>query len=246
MQENPFISVVVPVYNEALTIETTINRIEAERYRKEIILVDDGSDDGTTELLRNRTQSTSKDCSIQFVRHRTNLGKGAAVWTGFRHARGEFVIIQDADLEYNPSDYSKLLAPLINGEADAVYGSRFLNRKSSLSLHFLGNKMLTMLSNLCTGFCLTDMETGYKAFRSELLSRISLREDGFGFEPEITAELAGLQARVVEVPITYRRRGYRAGKKLKWKDGFAAPFFILRYNLERCFGFSRRTGSIAG
>lgn len=223
MQENPFISVVVPVYNEALTIETTINRIEAERYRKEIILVDDGSDDGTTELLQNRTESTNQDCSIQVLLHRTNLGKGAAVRTGFRHVTGDIVIIQDADLEYHPSDYSKLLGPFINGEADVVYGSRFLNTESSMSLHFLGNKVLTMLSNLCTGFHLTDMETGYKAFRSEFLSRISLCEDGFGFEPEITAEVAGLQARVVEVPITYRRRGYRAGKKLKWKDGVAAP-----------------------
>ncbi len=239
MQENPFISVVVPVYNEALTIETTINRIEAERYRKEIILVDDGSNDGTTELLQNRTESTNQDCSIQVLLHRTNLGKGAAVRTGFRHVTGDIVIIQDADLEYHPSDYSKLLGPFINGEADVVYGSRFLNTESSMSLHFLGNKVLTMLSNLCTGFHLTDMETGCKAFRSEFLSRISLCEDGFGFEPEITAKLAGLQARMVEVPISYSRRGYSAGKKLKWKDGVAAPFFILRYNLARCLRLSR-------
>jgi len=234
MQANPFISVVVPIYNESLTIETTIDRIEAVQYRKEIILVDDGSDDGTWELLRKRMQSTNQDCSIQVLRHRTNLGKGAAVRTGFRHVKGDIVIIQDADLEYHPSDYSKLLGPFINGEADVVYGSRFLNTGSSMSLHFLGNKVLTMLSNLCTGYHLTDMETGYKAFRSEFLSRISLCEDGFGFEPEITAKLAGLQARMAEVPISYSRRGYGAGKKLKWKDGVAAPFFILRYNLARC------------
>jgi len=225
--------VVIPVYNEAATIGQVIERVRAAPLPKEIIVVDDGSTDGTRPLL----QGLEKDrpAGMKFLYHDRNRGKGASIRAGLAHAQGEITIIQDADLEYDPADYAKLIEPILSGNAEVVYGSRFLGGPHRVLYfwHAVGNGFLTVLSNLCTDLNLSDMETGYKAFKTDLLKRLPLRSNRFGFEPEVTAKLARRGCRIVEVPIRYVRRGYAEGKKIKWNDGVAAIAVVLRFGLMR-------------
>ena len=227
------LSVVVPVYNEKHTITQVLGRIEAAPYEKEIIVVDDFSTDGTREILRE-IETSRQNPPARFFYHAVNQGKGAAVRTGIAAAKGDIVIIQDADLEYDPAEYGVLIQPIVSGIADVVYGSRFLSGPHRVLFfwHSLGNRVLTLLSNMFTDLNLTDMETGYKAFRRELFSKITIEENRFGFEPEITAKVAKLRCRLYEVPISYFGRDYSEGKKITWKDGVAALYFILKYNLR--------------
>ncbi len=228
------LSIVVPVYNEKRTIDQILERIGKTPYEKEIIVVDDFSKDGTREVLR---QMEVSGCfpSARFFYHSVNQGKGAALRTGIAAATGDIVIVQDADLEYDPAQYGVLIEPIAGGLADVVYGSRFLSgpHRDLLFWHSLGNRLLTLLSNMFTDLNLTDMETGYKAFRRQLFSRITIEENRFGFEPEITAKIAKLRCRVYEVPISYFGRDYSEGKKITWKDGVAALYCIVKYNLQR-------------
>jgi glycosyltransferase involved in cell wall biosynthesis len=227
------ISIVVPVYNEKRTILQILERIEKTPYDKEIVVVDDCSTDGTREILRS-IDSHCQIPSARFLYQPINQGKGAALRTGIAAATGEIIIIQDADLEYDPSDYGVLIQPIATGLADVVYGSRFLSGPHRVLFfwHSLGNRILTLLSNMFTDLNLTDMETGYKAFRRELFSKITIEENRFGFEPEITAKIAKLRCRIYEVPISYFGRDYSEGKKITWKDGIAALYFILKYNIR--------------
>jgi glycosyltransferase involved in cell wall biosynthesis len=228
------LSIIVPVYNEKQTIAQIIDRIEETPYEKEIIVVDDFSTDGTREILRQLDVSRRVP-SVRVLYHAVNQGKGAALRTGIAAAAGDILIIQDADLEYDPAEYGVLIQPILAGRADVVYGSRFLSGPHRVLFfwHSLGNRLLTLLSNMFTDLNLTDMETGYKAFRRELFSRISIEENRFGFEPEITAKVAKLRCRLYEVPISYFGRDYSEGKKITWKDGFAALYCIAKYNLKR-------------
>ncbi len=222
------ISVVIPVYNEATTLEEVVRRVQQVPIRQEIILVDDGSTDGSRKLL----DRLAEDPQVRAFTHERNRGKGAALKTGFREARGDIVIIQDADLEYDPGDYKKLIRPFVEQRADVVYGSRFLvgdYARVHLYYHYLGNRFLTLLSNLFTGLNLTDMETCYKAFRRGVLDRIDIKSKRFTVEPELTAKIAKLKVRIFEVPISYSGRDYSEGKKITWKDGFAALFAIIKY-----------------
>lgn len=227
------LSIVVPVYNEKHTINQILERIENTPYEKEIIIVDDCSTDGTREILRY-LDSSSRIPSARLLYQPVNQGKGAALRTGITAATGDIVIVQDADLEYDPADYGTLIHPITAGLADVVYGSRFLSGPHRVLFfwHSLGNRVLTLLSNMFTDLNLTDMETGYKAFRRELFSKIAIEENRFGFEPEITAKIAKLRCRIYEVPISYFGRDYSEGKKITWKDGIAALYFILKYNLR--------------
>jgi glycosyltransferase involved in cell wall biosynthesis len=227
------LSIVVPVYNEKRTINQVLERIEASPYEKEIIIVDDCSTDGTREILRS-LDSSSRIPSARFFYQPVNQGKGAALRAGIAAATGDVVIVQDADLEYDPGDYGTLIHPINAGLADVVYGSRFLSGPHRVLFfwHSLGNRLLTLLSNMFTDLNLTDMETGYKAFRRELFSKITIEENRFGFEPEITAKIAKLRCRIYEVPISYFGRDYSEGKKITWKDGIAALYFIVKYNLR--------------
>jgi glycosyltransferase involved in cell wall biosynthesis len=228
------LSIVVPVYNEKHTITQVLERIEKTRYEKEIILVDDYSTDGTREILRG-LETSGQIPSARFLYHAVNQGKGAALRTGIAATTGDIVLVQDADLEYDPADYGVLIQPIIAGLADVVYGSRFLSGPHRVLLfwHSLGNRLLTLLSNMFTDLNLTDMETGYKAFRREVFSKITIEENRFGFEPEITAKIAKLRCRIYEVPISYFGRDYSEGKKITWKDGVAALYFIAKYNLRK-------------
>jgi glycosyltransferase involved in cell wall biosynthesis len=228
------LSVIVPVYNEKQTILEILERIEKTPYEKEIIVIDDFSRDGTREVLRELEVSRQIP-SIRVLYHAVNQGKGAALRTGIAAATGDIVIIQDADLEYDPAEYGVLIHPIRTGLADVVYGSRFLSGPHRVLFfwHSLGNKVLTLLSNMFTDLNLTDMETGYKAFRRELFSKIEIEENRFGFEPEITAKIAKLRCRLYEVPISYFGRDYSEGKKITWKDGVSALYCILKYNLVR-------------
>jgi glycosyltransferase involved in cell wall biosynthesis len=228
------LSVIVPVYNEKQTISQILDRIEKTPYEKEIVVVDDFSTDGTREILR-QIDSSRQSPSAKVLYHAINQGKGAALRTGIAAATGDIVIIQDADLEYDPSEYGVLIQPIMSGHADVVYGSRFLSGAHRVLFfwHSMGNRLLTLLSNMFTDLNLTDMETGYKAFRRELFSKITIEENRFGFEPEITAKVAKLRCRLYEVPISYFGRDYSEGKKITWKDGFAALYCILKYNLPR-------------
>jgi len=225
------LSVVMPVYNERATLRAVVAAVRAVPVRKEVILVDDGSRDGSREIL---DELASLPDVRTFV-HEQNRGKGAALKTGFSQARGDVVVIQDADLEYDPNDYPLLLEPIVRGEADVVYGSRFLIDDSKQGhdhdqwYHYLGNRMLTFASNLFTGLNLTDMETCYKCCRREVLADIVIKSRRFTVEPELTAKLARRPVRIFEVPIRYRGRNYSDGKKITWRDGLAAIWAIVRY-----------------
>lgn len=231
----PKLSIIVPAYNEKNTIAEILKKIEAVNLgnmEKEIIIVDDGSTDGTREILRGLERSGK----YKIIFQDENLGKGGALKRGFKEASGDFVIIQDADLEYNPEEYKILLEPLLNGRADVVYGSRFMGASAHRVLffwHYVGNKILTTLSNIFTDLNLTDIETGYKAFNRVTLLKIrdKLKSSRFGIEPEITARVAKASLRVFEVGISYSGRTYSEGKKINWKDGLAAIWFIIRFNL---------------
>ena len=220
------ISVVIPVYNEVSTIREIVARVQAVDLEKEIIIVDDGSTDGTREQLQDITLSQK---SVRVLYHDRNQGKGAALRTGFEAATGDIVIIQDADLEYDPREYPVLLEPILDGRADIVYGSRFLGGPHRVLFfwHYLGNKFLTLLSNALTNLNLTDMETCYKVFRREVLSDIQLKSNRFGFEPEFTAKIAKKEFRIYETSISYSGRTYAEGKKIGWKDGVKAIFAII-------------------
>jgi glycosyltransferase involved in cell wall biosynthesis len=222
------ISVVIPVYNERDTIRELIKRVQEVSFEKEIIVVDDFSTDGTREILKEM-----RGDNLKILFHDKNKGKGATLKTGFQEVTGDIVIIQDADLEYNPQEYKILIQPILEGKADAVYGSRFLAcpHRVLLFWHYVGNKFLTTLSNIFTNLNLTDMETCYKVFKASLLKKMEIKSKRFGFEPEITAKLAKLKCRIYEVPISYSGRDYSEGKKINWKDGIAAFFWIIRYNL---------------
>ena len=223
------LSVVIPVYNEKATLYKLLSRVAQLPVRRQVILVDDCSTDGTRELLRQI--ETAEDVVV--IYHLENLGKGAALRTGFQAAKGDVVVIQDADLEYHPEDIPALLGPLVRDEADVVYGSRFIDGHQDPSLvHRFGNWLLTTLSNLFTGLKLTDMETCYKAFRRDWLRRVSLQQDRFGFEPEVTAKLARRGCRIAEVPVSYDARSYEDGKKIGVRDLFNALYCIVRYGLR--------------
>jgi len=226
------LSIVIPCYNEQHTIAALVAAVVAAPYPdKEIIIVDDCSRDGTHAEL-----AKLQDRVARVIYHEVNQGKGAALRTGFRHATGDVVIIQDADLEYDPSEYGQLVQPIAEGKADVVYGSRFLGggpHRVVFFWHRVGNGVLTLLSNMFTNLNLTDMETCYKAFRREVIQSIPLEENRFGFEPEITAKLAKRNLRIFEVGISYHGRSYVEGKKIGWKDGFRALYCILKYNLFR-------------
>ncbi|HWE35578.1 MAG TPA: glycosyltransferase family 2 protein [Isosphaeraceae bacterium] len=233
------VSVVIPVYNERETIREILRQVRAVPLNKQIILVDDCSTDGTRDVLRE-LEATESDLTIQY--HDRNRGKGAALRTGFGLARGQIVIVQDADLEYDPAQYLQLIQPIVEGKADVVYGSRFIG-ESHRVLHFwhsLANKFLTLLSNMFTNMNLTDMEVCYKVFRREVIQGVTLKSDRFGFEPEVTAKVARFQVpsidgrpsrrcRVYEMPVSYNGRDYADGKKIGWKDGVQALYCILRY-----------------
>ena len=226
------LSVVIPVYNEAATIREIVRRVQAVDMSKELILVDDFSTDGAREAL---AEIAAQAENVKVLLHERNRGKGRALRTGFDHAAGDFVIVQDADLEYDPQDYPKLLHPLFSGQADVVFGSRFLTTEQRRVLYFwhsVGNRLLTLLSNMATNLNLTDMETCYKVFRRELIQSIVLEEDRFGFEPEITSKIAKAGARVYEVGISYHGRTYGEGKKIGAKDGFRALWCIVKYRLK--------------
>lgn len=225
------LSVIIPVYNEESTLRTIVGRVAVVPIPKEIILVDDCSRDASREILELFEEIND----VRIIYKTRNEGKGAALRTGFSAATGDVVIVQDADLEYDPRDFSKLLAPIISGEADVVYGSRFSGnaRQDPSWCHRLGNSLLTRASNLTTGLNLTDMETCYKVFRCDVLDDLDIRQDRFGFEPEVTAKLTRRGARFHEIPISYESRGYDAGKKIGLKDAVNAFYCILRYGLGR-------------
>ena len=225
------VSVVIPVFNERHTVRKIIDSVRAAPLEeREIIVVDDGSTDGTADVLKQQVENIVD--RVIYQPH--NRGKGAALRAGFAAATGDAIVIQDADLEYNPTDYSILLQPILSGEADAVFGSRFMGGQPHRVLYFwhmVGNKLITLLSNMFTNLNLTDVETGYKAFRASVIKDLDLREDRFGFEVEIAAKLAKAHCRIYEVGISYSGRTYDEGKKVNWKDGVRAIYAIVRYNL---------------
>ena len=222
------VSVVIPVYNEIGTIEEIISRIHAVQLEKEIIIVDDGSTDGTRKRLKEISKGKE---NVRIFYHNRNRGKGAALRTGFEAVTGDIIIVQDADLEYNPREYPMLLEPILDDRADVVYGSRFLGGPHRVLFfwHYVGNKFLTLLSNLLTNLNLTDVWTCYKVFRKQVVKDITLRSNRFGFEPEFTAKVAKKNFRIYEVPISYSGRNYSEGKKITWKDGIEGIFTIFRF-----------------
>lgn len=229
----PTLSVVVPCYNEFSTIEMVVGAIKASSVEDcQIIVVDDCSTDTTREILKQRVEPNV----YRVIYHSRNFGKGAALRSGFAAATGDIVIVQDADLEYDPQEYSVMIQPILDNKADVVFGSRFQSGRPHRVVYYwhqLGNQFLTMLSNMFTNINLTDMETCYKAFRREIIQAIKIEEDRFGFEPEITAKVAKMNCRIYEVGISYYGRTYKEGKKVGWKDGFRAIYCILKYNLFR-------------
>ncbi len=226
------VSVVIPVYNESATVEELIRRVREVAVAAEIVVVDDGSTDQTAERLERLAASGD----LRVLRHPRNRGKGAALRTGFAAASGDVVLVQDADLEYDPRDYPRLLQPILDGRADVVFGSRFVGGESHRVLYFwhsVGNRLLTLLSNVFTNLNLSDMESGYKAFRREVVAGLTLEEERFGFEPEIVAKVARGRWRIYEVGISYSGRTYAEGKKIHWRDGVRAVWCILKYGLWR-------------
>jgi glycosyltransferase involved in cell wall biosynthesis len=238
MTQSPKLSIVIPAYNESATILRIVDKVMLVKLlndiEKEIIVINDFSIDNTLELI-NTYREKNPGYPIHVVSHNTNLGKGASIRTGIKLATGSFIIIQDADMEYDPDEYNLLLKPMVDGFADVVYGSRFVGGRPHRILffwHSIGNKALTFLSNMLTNFNLTDIETGYKLFRADILKSIILEEDRFGFEPEVTAKISKIKGiRLYEVGISYYGRTYAEGKKINWKDGFDAIFCILKYTL---------------
>jgi glycosyltransferase involved in cell wall biosynthesis len=228
---DPCLSVVMPVFNEAATVADIVKIVLAQPPVQQLVIVDDCSTDATWEKLQTAAQA---DKRVSLFRHEKNQGKGAALRTGFAGATSPVVVIQDADLEYDPTEYHRLLAPIMTGKADVVFGSRFIGSEAHRVLyywHSLGNRLLTTLSNMATNLNLTDMETCYKAFRREVIQKIKLQECRFGFEPEITAKVARLNVRIYEVAVSYYGRTYAEGKKIGWRDGFRALWCIFKYNL---------------
>lgn len=232
------LSIIIPAYNEAETIHFILDRINAVRLtgdlQKELIVVDDASTDRTEDVL-SQYRTGHPELNLQYFKHEINKGKGAAIHTGIKKASGEFLVIQDADLEYDPEEYNELLKPVLKGAADVVYGSRFMGGNPHRILfywHSIGNKFLTRLSNMLTNLNLTDMETGYKLCKTQIIQGLDLKEKRFGFEPELTAKLSRIpEIRIYEVGISYYGRTYEEGKKIGWKDGFHAIYCILKYNL---------------
>ena len=229
----PCLAVVIPAFNEAATIAEVVKAVAGQPLVREIIIVDDASHDGTWEVLQRLAQETP---AARLFQHAVNQGKGAALRTGFAQVTAPLAIVQDADLEYDPADYVRLCKPLLTGKADVVIGSRFLGAGEHRVLyywHSVGNRLLTTLSNMATDLNLSDMETGYKVFRREIIHSIVIEEDRFGFEPEIVAKVSRLNVRIYEVPISYYGRTYAEGKKIGWRDGFSALRCILKYNFLR-------------
>ena len=225
------LSIIIPCYNEKEFLLELISQVKKSSVEeKEIILVDDGSDDGTADIIKSQVE----DDVDKVVYHPENRGKGAAIQSALQYVTGDIVIIQDADLEYDPEEYKKLMVPVLEGKADVVYGSRFLGEgphRVHLFWHYVGNKLLTILSNMFTNLNLTDMETCYKLFKTEIIKGITIKQKGFGVDPEITAKIAKKRCRVYEVGISYYGRSYSEGKKINWKDGFKAIYVILRYGI---------------
>jgi glycosyltransferase involved in cell wall biosynthesis len=227
----PCLTAVMPVYNEAATVADVVKAVLAQRPVQQLVIVDDCSQDGTWNQLQELAQLEPR---IKLIRHEVNRGKGAALRTGLAHATSEIVVIQDADLEYDPAEYCRLIAPILSGKADVVFGSRFHSgsdaRRVLYYWHSVGNNFLTMCSNMATDLNLTDIETCYKAFRREVIQKIRIEENRFGFEPEITAKVAKAKVRIYEVGISYTGRTYAQGKKIGWRDGFRALWCIWKYN----------------
>ncbi len=231
------LSIIIPVFNEKNTIHKIITSVKSVCVKvgdqiidKEIIVVDDCSNDGTRDILKSEIESVVD----KILYHEVNQGKGAAIRTGINYFTGDFMIVQDADLEYDPNEYAKLLTPIVDNKADVVYGSRFAGNDAHRVLyfwHYMGNKFLTMLSNIFSNINLTDMETCYKVFKKEVIKKIELEQNRFGFEPEVTAKVAKLDCRIYEVGISYYGRTYQEGKKINWKDGISAVWCILKYNI---------------
>jgi glycosyltransferase involved in cell wall biosynthesis len=227
------LSIIIPAYNEKATIENVIRSVAAVPLglQREIVVVDDFSTDGTRELLSR--VSVPRGASLRVLMHERNKGKGAAIRTGLQHITGDIVLVQDADLEYDPRDYPRLLAPILEGRADVVFGNRFHGGAHRVLYfwHFQANRFLTFLANLLTNLNLSDMEVGYKVFRTDIVRRLKLTANRFGFEPEITIKVAKLRCRIYEVPISYHGRTYEEGKKITWRDGVAAVYFLLKHKL---------------
>lgn len=229
----PCLTAIMPAYNEAATIVEVVNVVLAQRPVQQLIIVDDGSRDGTWERLQPLAQHEPR---IKLIRHDINRGKGAALRSGIAHATADLIVVQDADLEYDPAEYYRIAAPILAGKADVVFGSRFIGSGAHRVLyywHSVGNKILTTLSNMATDLNLTDVETCYKIFRREILQKIQIEENRFGFEPEITAKVARAKLRIYEVAISYNGRTYAEGKKIGWRDGMGALWCIFKYNFWR-------------